>query len=254
MGLICIFLLSSVLHLTYVNALPKAFNTMSKIAQNSQNNTSESLGKLVTTGNAKNGNLEGVDITASLQESGALFVNLDYQMFELKKFNGILNLEGANLRGSSFKRLQVNKINLRNADLTDADLSDVIFLEADFTGARMYWTRLNKAQLRNANFENSELGYADMLGGDFSKANFAGVFMDGVDIRAANFTGTNCEGAIFDSDGPKDPQYLGANFMDANLKDATIYIDGNKFVYFCRTIMPDGTVNNRDCELLETGL
>ena len=75
--------------------------------------------------------------------------------------------------------------------------------------------------------------------------------MDGVDIRAANFTGANCEGAIFDSDGPKDPRYLGVNFTDTNLKDAEIYIDDNKFVYFCRTIMPDGTVVDRDCDLAE---
>ncbi len=212
-------------------------------------NMSESLMKLLTTGTCENGQLEGVDITTSLYHAGALFANFDYQEYVLNKFDGILNLEGANLRGASFKRLQVNAINLKNADLSNADLSDVFWNKADFSGAKMYWTRLNKARLRNANFENAELGYADLVGGDFSHANFTNAFMDGVDIRAANFTGTNCEGVVFDSDGPKDPQYLGVNFSDANLKGAEIYIEEPKFIYFCQTIMPDGSINNKDCEL-----
>ena len=251
-GLICIFLLSSIIHrITHVNSLPTTVGTMNEITQNPQTNTSESIKKLITTGEAKNGNLEGVDITASLKKAGALLVNEDYQEYELKKFGGRLNLEGANLKGASFRRLRLESINLRNADLTNADLSDVIWEKADFTGAKLWLVRFNKAVLKNANFDQVQLDSADMLGADFSNANFAGVFMDGVDIRAANFTGANCEGATFDSDGPRDPQYLGANFTDANLKGAEIAINGNKFIYFCRTIMPDGTINNRDCELAE---
>lgn len=212
---------------------------------------SASLMELITTGASQNGNLEGIDILASLYHAGALFAYEDYKEYILNKFDGTLNLEGAKLQGANFRRLQLKYINLKNADLSNADLSDIIWEKADFSGATLKNARLNRAILKDANFEKADLAYADMLGADFSNSNFAGAFMDGVDIRAANFTKTNCEGVVFDSDGPKDPQYLGANFTDANLKDAEIYDIDNKFVYFCRTVMPTGTVNNRDCELLE---
>ena len=80
------------------------------------------------------------------------------------------------------------------------------------------------------------------------------VVMDGVDLRASNFKGANFERAIFDSDGPYDPQYLGANFTNANLREldgGENNIGDHKFVYFCRTTMPNGKINNRDCKLAE---
>lgn len=70
--------------------------------------------------------------------------------------------------------------------------------------------------------------------------------------------------AVIDSDGPYDPYYLGANFTDANFKGAEVYLMDwivdedspneenvtkipKKNIFLCRTIMPDGTINNRDC-------
>lgn len=214
-----------------------------------------SLNELLTTGKAQKGQLERIDITASLYHAGVLLANIDHQEYILNKFNGVLNLEGANLQGASFRRLQLKEINLKGANLSGADLSNIIWDKADFSGAMMYSARLNKATLINANFEKAELGGAELLGGNFSNANFTDAMMDGVDLRAANFTGANFKRAIFDADGPYDPQYLGANFTDADLSNlggaAGDYIKHHKFVYFCRTTMPDGTINNRDCELAE---
>ena len=225
-------------------------------------NISLSLNELLTTGKAKNGQLEGVDITASLYHAGALGGSLDYQEYILEEFNGVLDLEGANLQDASFRRLQLKEINLKGANLSGADLSNIIWEKADLSGANMYYTRFNKAHLINANFSKAEMGGAELLGGDFSGANFTDALMDGVDLRASNFTGANFERAIFDSDGPYDPKYLGANFTDANLRDlgnstfgdggaAASYIGDLKFIYFCRTTMPDGTISNRDCKLAE---
>ena len=46
-------------------------------------NLSYSLMELITTGSSQNGNLEGVDLTASLYHAGALFANIDYQEYVL---------------------------------------------------------------------------------------------------------------------------------------------------------------------------
>lgn len=217
-------------------------------------NISISLMKFLTTGICEDGEkclLDKINITASLYHAGLLFANIDYQEDVLNEFNGKLSLKGASLQGASFRRLQLKSIDLKKPNLADTDLSDVIWEQANFFGSFLGGARLNRAILKGANFENAQLQNADLLGADLSNSNFTGADLDGVDIRAANLTGANCQRAIFNSDGPRDPQFLGANFTDANLKDAEIYEEDYRLVYLCRTTMPDGTVSNRDCELVE---
>ena len=248
LGLICLLLLSSLIYITPVYGMSTSLKFVGDIAQTPTMSIAESIEKLVTTGKVKNGKLKGVNITKTLEEAGALYIDEDYHEYGLSKFDGVLDLEGTNLQGADFSRLDLQEINLKNADLFNADLSNVNWYKADFSGAKMYWATLNKASLRNVNFQGATLGYSDLLGGDFSNANFKDANMDGVDIRVSNFKGANLENVVIEFDGPQNPQYFGANFTDANFKGATIYIDEEESVYFCRTIMPDGTINNRDCE------
>jgi uncharacterized protein YjbI with pentapeptide repeats len=215
-------------------------------------NISQPLMKLITTGDCQDGVLDDIDIMASLYHAGAINADIDYQQFVLDRFDGKLILNGASLQKSSFRRLQLKSIDLKKAKLWQADLSDVIWEQANFAEASLGRARLNRAILRNANFENAYLESADLLGADLSDCNFSGANLDGADIRAANFTRTNCKGVIFDDDGPRDPRFLGANFTDANLEGARISPNAFESVYLCRTIMPDGTVSDRDCELVKT--
>jgi uncharacterized protein YjbI with pentapeptide repeats len=213
---------------------------------------SQSLHKLVTTGECSKGVLNNIDITASLYHSGAIAAYEDYYQYNLSSFDGKLILNEAEIQYSSFRWLNLKYIDLRKSNLRNSDLSDVVWEEADLAEALLGRARLNRAVLRGANFENASLNSADLLGADFSNCNFRGADLDGADIRAANFTGANCEGVIFDGDGPKDPRFLGSNFTDANLKDAIISIEQLRFSYLCRTIMPDGTVNDRDYTLVQS--
>ena len=69
---------------------------------------------------------------------------------------------------------------------------------------------------------------ANLTGSQFSKAN-----LRGVDARGANFTGA---------------QLSGACLVDANLRGVTINgTTQTSGAIFCRTIMPDGTINNGGC-------
>lgn len=250
-GLICLLLLSSIIYIAPVNASTQSFQFVGEIAQTPSLSKAESIKQLVTTGKVKNGNLEDVNIITTLIEAGAVYVDEDYQQYYLTKFNGVLDLEGTNLRGADFKRLQASEVNLKSADLSGANLSDVNWTKANFSGARIIWAWLNKAWLENANFQEAQLSYTDMFGGYFVNANFSNAAMDGVDIRLADFTGANLEKVTIYHDGPKNPKFFGAIFTDANLTDAEIYFPENdkQFkVFFCRTIMSDGTINNRDCE------
>lgn len=230
----------------------------------------ESIQKLITTGEARNGNFEGVDIIKALTSAGAAYFNDSEQTHYLKNFD-TLDLEGANLENAKLRFLSAKKINLKNANLRFADISNNYWDEADFSGATLHRAKLSRSTMRGANFEKSFSGALQLLGGDFTNASFKDAEMDGVDMRAANFTGANFENAIIDSDGPYDPRYLAANFTDANFKGAVISLtemtigdnspSGEKVskssiknIILCRTIMPDGTIHNRDCELLESWL
>ena len=251
LGLICLLLLNSIIYITPVNASSQSVKFVEQIAQTPSLSQSESIKQLIATGKVRNGNLEDVNITKTLIEAGAVSVDQDYQEYFLSKFDGVLDLEGTNLRGADFKRLRAKEINLKNADLFGANLSDVFLEKADFSGARMLWGWLNKARLENANFQGASLLYTDMFGGYFAKANFSNAAMDGVDIRLADFTGANFGKVTIYHDGPKNPKFFGAIFTDANLTDSEIYFPENdeQFkVFFCRTIMSDGIINNRDCD------
>jgi uncharacterized protein YjbI with pentapeptide repeats len=225
---------------------------------------SESIQELITTGTARNGNFEGVDIIKILTDAGVAYFSDGEQTHYLKKFD-TLDLEGANLQNAKLRFLSAKKISLRNANLSFADISNNYWDEADFSGATLHRANLSRSTMRGSNFEKSFSGALELLGGDFTNASFKDAEMDGVDMRAANFTSANFENAIIDSDGPYDPHYLAANFTDANFKGAKISlikltidddspsgenITGRAIenIILCRTIMPDGTINNRDCE------
>lgn len=225
------------------------------------NTIEQSIRQLITTGNAKNGNFEGVDINQILEISGLATWSDGEQTYFLNKFDDVLDLEGANLQGAKLKLLSAKKINFKNANLSFADISNNSWDEVDFSGADLSRANLTRSRFRKANFEGVNASAMELLGGDFSNANFKDAYMDGVDMRAANFEGVNFENAVIDSDGPYDPRYLGANFTDANFKGSEVslteYIsDGTetgtqkakKHIFFCRTIMPNGTTNNRDCD------
>ena len=69
-GLICLFLLSSIIYITPVYGMSTSLNFVGKIALTSAMSTSESIKNLVTTGKAKNGIFEGIDIIKILEDAG----------------------------------------------------------------------------------------------------------------------------------------------------------------------------------------
>ena len=88
---------------------------------------------------------------------------------------------------------------------------------------------------------------ADLSGGNFKGANFEGAYMarvelDGADLSDVNFRGTNLhQSSLFEAD------LSGADLTDADLGFADMedaVIDG---AIFCRTTMPDTSVNSSGC-------
>jgi uncharacterized protein YjbI with pentapeptide repeats len=98
-------------------------------------------------------------------------------------------------------------------------------------------------------FAGSDLRWANVYAAELGGApNLVGAVMNGSNFVGANFYGANLEAAQFVGADLTDADLrwtslLGTNFTDANMSGARF--DG---AIFCHTIMPDGSVNDENCQ------
>ncbi len=95
-------------------------------------------------------------------------------------------------------------------------------------------------------------GYTDMSNMDLSKANFSDVQFPYATLTSTNFAGSNLSYAQFGyaymsnsnlSNANLTGAYMfGANLSGANMTGATL-----TNIQYCKTIMPNGTINNSNC-------
>lgn len=111
----------------------------------------------------------------------------------------------------------------------ECDLSNANLVEAKLNGAN-----LSLAQMRAANLRKANLIGANLIGAYLKDASF-----QDANLRWANFTNADLENVDF-----RGADLRGAKFNAALLKDS----NSQKSI-FCRTIMSDGKLNNRDCRL-----
>jgi hypothetical protein len=131
-------------------------------------------------------------------------------------------------------------------DLTDAPLGGRDMRGADFQNANLSGASLAKANLGErpmekrtlvTNFEDANLRRSDLSGANLHMANLTNAY-----LREANLTGADLGAAVLLNANMK-----GAVLIGANLKDAKM--DGAKMdeAKFCKTTMPDGSVNDSGC-------
>lgn len=124
----------------------------------------------------------------------------------------ITNPSRISLRGPSSPAAGL-RLPLQGADLTGATLSAAFLWEVNLQG-----TFLN-----GANFTDAEL---------------SGANLESADLQDAILSRTNLSGANLD----------GANLRGANLQDAVLAGTSLDRAVLCQTTLPDGTVDNRDCQ------
>jgi uncharacterized protein YjbI with pentapeptide repeats len=142
------------------------------------------------------------------------------------------NLSGADLRAANLSRADLPGADLSGADLRAANLSRADLSRANLSGADLSWAgqSRNDHLLKRGSLlriEVTNLSEANLSGANLFGANLAGADLSGADLRVANLSWANLS----------EVHLHGANLAGAKLK----------LTMFCRTIMPDGTVNNRDC-------
>ena len=180
-----------------------------------------------------------------------------YCVFEdlvsLQKLNP---LEGMDFGGSSEQDVTVAHSRFSRVILRGADMSNMWLLHVDLTSSN-----LSDADLHNTLITLSNLGFSN-----FSGANLQGVSIVRSMAAGVNFSNANLAGAVFSGTELRKPRFVGANlqsvtfsvgttlhradFTGANLTGATFnppsLLEEETSIY-CRTTMPDGTLNNRDC-------
>lgn len=121
-------------------------------------------------------------------------------------------------------------VDLTSADLSQADLSGADLSEADLVGVNLREADMRNAGLRKASLK-ADLTGADLSGSDLEKANLVGARLNGANLSGVYMSETN--------------------FYSADLRGATFDLNPTfDKVFFCQTRMPDGAMNNRDCDKL----
>ncbi len=167
------------------------------------------------------GNLRGAHIRAAFL-SYARFLGANFRGADL----ALGNLSFARLRGADFRRAVLAGSAGVGADFSLSDMSHADMTLADLVGAS-----LRDVKLRGADARDSNLTRASLRGADLRNARLGSAALAGTDLRKARFGGTDLSEAVLS----------GARVDVAFPAGATL----------CNTVMPDGSVANRQADCSE---
>lgn len=172
----------------------------------------------------------------------ALLLQFVYEAGLISESNTVISLSRAELSGINLNATFLAQANLRETLLADseflgaklqgADLSVAELSRAGLSDSFLFEANLSRATLSNAKLQRAILVRANLSGADLGGADLSGAFLVRTNLRGANLRGANLRNA---------------NLNEANLNSANL--DGTDIsqAFLCNTIMPDGSVENRDC-------
>lgn len=167
--------------------------------------------------------------------------------------------EGCYLRLASLSRLDLSNARLSRADLTMARLIGTILVNADLSradldrarmqgavlvGANLEWADLDQADLSGANLSGTILNFADLPDADLSNADLSGADLTFGDFYGVSFRFANLQRAdLFAADFDNNTDFTGANlFRASGIRQSEL-----AEAITCRTILPNGEIDNTDC-------
>ena len=193
------------------------------------------------------------------------------------------NLQGANLQFSTLYSAELTFADLRDANLKNAVLCETLLKgsnlsNADLTGSNLIDANLERSllsgtiinntlyskktvwpegyepksygaicicpneNLQNALLTNRFLRSVDLSNADLTGADLKSAQLLSAKLNNANLRGTNLQNAYLDNS-----DFSGAQLGDANLRGASTIGAIFDNTVFCKTIMPNGEINNADC-------
>lgn len=175
------------------------------------------------------------------------FEGVDLRRVDLCK----ANLSGINLRNSYIEESGLINIDLSSANLEGIDLRDVVLENANLSAVNMIDANLSEvnlicANLTDANFSGAGLSNVRLLYANLSKVIFRNTNMNEVDFDGSNLVNADFRDA---KDAYIDDIYIFDPYLRyAAVKPANLNLIERAGAIFCRTIMPDGSICNDDCD------
>jgi uncharacterized protein YjbI with pentapeptide repeats len=179
--------------------------------------------------------------------------NIDMSAAPLAKaYLKYVQLSKAVLNGANLTRTDLTGADLTGADLTRTKLIEANLIRATLTGADLTGADLSRANLTNANLTTLELCSSTKLPLTPFKTGNSGVSqyirstnLTGVDLIRATLTGADLSRANLTNADLREANLFEADLTGANLRE----VRNRNAAKFCKTTMPDGTLNDRDCTL-----
>ncbi len=191
----------------------------------------------------KNSDLSNTNLTR------ANFSNayLKYADLRFTRLNAA-NLTNANLVRANLVGAQLNYAILLNVDMTSANLSRAKLTNTNLTGVNLSGANLIRANLANADLTGANLSNVNLSGANLTNTNLTGVNLSGMNLSGAKLTNAQLNSANLSKTDLTNTDLSGANLFRANFNDADVgsFFKANRSKY-CKTKMPDGSINNRDC-------
>ncbi len=149
---------------------------------------------------------------------------------------------GCDLRDMDMRGTDLSKANLGEANLSEAYLYNANLSSCNLHNAKLIRTRLNRANLSEANLSEANLYVAKL-----NNSNLQGANLNEADLSGANFSYAILNGANLSNAKLFRAKLREADLYAANLSGANLNMADLRGARFCRTTMPDGSINNDDC-------
>lgn len=131
-------------------------------------------------------------------------------------------------------------------EITNLDLESANLTNANFSGSTLKRVDFLSSTLKNSNFSTAEINGTSFRESDLHNAIFIRSTLTDVDFTQANLRSANFQGATLENSNFKN-----ANIYKSNFKEVKISSTHTKFELansiICETVMPDGSICNRDC-------
>ena len=190
-----------------------------------------------------------------------LFIEAERQLIKLNQGEVDGNFLAKDLLGVDHKESNLSGIDLSDIELANMNFEGAYLCLAKLSYTRFSYSNLSETNLSGANLSNAEFINSKIYGTNFSGANLMNSsFVLTKHSRFADFTAANLSGANLRNmklDNLRFTNLKNANLMYTDLSEAELQgadlsdaitigakLDG---AIFCNTIMPDGTLNNSDC-------
>ncbi len=124
-----------------------------------------------------------------------------------------------------------------SCDLSGAPMAALFLPGADFTGSDLTDADLSQTELSGAGFNNANLSGVNLSDANAAYADFTAADLRHADLSRANFYSADMREAVLSH-----ANLDGANFTRAHRAGITAV-----GAFVCKTTMPDGHVEHRDC-------